>query len=92
MHNEQFLFVGHNQRGYNTFDLWVLTQRSQPDMAGHPVFHEATVYFTVEYVNSLPKKLSEYKDVIRTSFKLTLVEGGKLDIGDYFNSMILSFL
>ena len=46
-------------------------------MAGHPVFHDATVHFTAEFVDSLPKKILEYRDVIQSDFKLRLIEGGE---------------
>ena len=52
---------------------------STPSMAGHEVFHDATVRFTDDFVNSLPRKLLEYSNVIQKIFKLTLNECGKFN-------------
>ncbi|XP_067932521.1 uncharacterized protein [Watersipora subatra] len=43
-------------------------------MAGHQMFHEATVKFTDDFVNSLPRKLQEYTNIIKSNFKLSLHE------------------
>ena len=61
---------------------------STPSMAGHEVFHDATVRFTDDFVNSLPRKLLEYSNVIQKIFKLTLNECGKFNKSqiDNFNT------
>ena len=61
---------------------------STPSMAGHQVFHDATVRFTDDFVNSLPRKLLEYSNVIQKIFKLTLNECGKFNKSqiDNFNT------
>ena len=52
------------------------------------MFHDATVRFTDDFVNSLPRKLLEYSNVIQKIFKLTLNECGKFNKSqiDNFNT------
>ena len=46
-------------------------------MAGHRMFNDATVTFTEDFLNSLPRKLSEYSATIEVTFQLTISECGR---------------
>jgi len=42
------------------------------------MFQEATVFFTNDYANSLPQKLTKYADAAEKMFSLVLLETGLL--------------